>query len=91
MEATQSTEIVTEIPVREIDLNDIAPAVRGETLEEFLRRCADDMHVNKLALIPSAADVFQALPVYEEALSTRNAGMLLTGRKDCVYIISADS
>lgn len=90
MEATQSREIVTEIPVMEIDLSGSALAARGESVEQRLLMCADALQARKLALIPSASDVFQVLPVYEEEVSPGLVGDLVTGRKDCVYLVSVN-
>ena len=90
MGATQSREIVTEIPVMEIDLSGSALAARGESVEQCLSVCADALQARKLALIPSASDVFQVLPVFEEEVSPGLVGDLVTGRKDRVYMVSVN-
>ncbi|MBR0092549.1 MAG: hypothetical protein IJP92_12705 [Lachnospiraceae bacterium] len=90
MEASQATEIVTEIPVMEIDLSGSALAARGESVEQRLSMCADVLQARKLALIPSAADVFQVLPVYEEEVSPESVRGLVAGRKDRVYMVSVN-
>lgn len=90
MGATQSSEIVTEIPVMEIDLSGSALTARGESVEQRLLMCADALQARKLALIPSAADVFQVLPVFEEEVSPGAVRSLVTGRKDRVYMVSVN-
>ena len=91
MGATQSSEIVTEIPVMEIDLSELRSSkAQEEDLARILCECADALQARKLALIPSAADVFQVLPVFEEEVSPGLVGDLVTGRKDRVYMVSVN-